>query len=138
MFVSHMHICFIHCKEVVSFLWSWSINGTVRNRVRKLLVTYIQTRTQSKYIPKVLQDHWKSSRGDNRNNKYNRLLCFRYNKVSHDYWMLDNASIACTQNSLYCSSNTYTFTLFLVKATKVLFPVQLNGKAHACEACSSQ
>ena len=32
---------------------------------------------------------YKIRRIDNQNNKYNRLLCFRHEKVSHDPWMLD-------------------------------------------------
>ena len=38
-----------------------------------------------KNIPKVLQGPLKVMRVDNQNNNYNRLLCFRHDKVSHDY-----------------------------------------------------
>ena len=42
------------------------------------LVAYIEN------SPNVLQDSLKIRRVDNQNNKYNRLLCFWHENVSHD------------------------------------------------------
>ena len=73
--------------------------GTVHNRTRALAVwqqpgrnkesCYVETGTNGslfylKYIPKVL-DTLKVRRVGNQNNNYNRLLCFRLDKVSQDY-----------------------------------------------------
>ena len=57
---------------------------------RKKESCYVETGTNSnlfylKYIPKVLQDPLKVRRVGNQNNNYNRLLCFRLDKVSRDY-----------------------------------------------------
>ena len=57
---------------------------------RKQESCYVETGTNSnlfylKYIPKVLQDPLKGKESRYQNNNYNRLLCFRLDKVSHDY-----------------------------------------------------
>ena len=100
--MSLTRVCVVYVvKEVASFRGLGQLMGVARNRTRaralqlrpaerKLLVAYAETGTNSwlfylKYISKVLQGPLKVRRVDNENNNYNRLLCFRHDKVSHDY-----------------------------------------------------
>ena len=93
MFVSLARVCVVYLvKELRHSRVLGQLMDVVHKRTRtqalveqkESCVAYVETGTYSKlfylkYIPKVLQE---VNRVDN---NYNRLMCFRHDKISHDY-----------------------------------------------------
>ena len=75
-----MQLCAVYIvKEVTSFQGTQSINGRG---------TWKNMHSSSSYSI-FLKFYKVLHRVDNQNNNYSRLLYFRHDKVTHDYWMLD-------------------------------------------------